>query len=112
MKLFFKKAKSAANRITCHPTAPYLMRSHFISSALGGHQFSATNRGIRAKFQRLETIVSVITETFWASPRQDPIIPVRGCQPTVLSDFLYSHALVSMKRIIVMSTDCGPGPMR
>lgn len=90
VKLFFKKARSAANRISCHPTAPYLMRSHFISRAPGGHHFSAANRGIHAKFQRGETIIPGITETFWASPRQDPVIQARGV--------LHSHVRASVTR--------------
>lgn len=46
------------------PQALHLMRNSFISSAPGGHQFLAANRAISGKFQRLETIVSVIIELF------------------------------------------------
>lgn len=91
------------------PRGPYLMRSHFISSAPGrSPALSSKSSCSRAKLQRPETIISVITKALWVSPRRDPSIPARGHLPTVLSDFLYSHARNMNNH---ESADRGPEPM-
>jgi hypothetical protein len=59
-KLFFKKAESAVNEISCHPLGPHLVRNHVISSAPQGHLFPTANRAISGKFWSPGTIICVI----------------------------------------------------
>ena len=92
--------------------APHLMKNHFIAPAPGGHQFSAVNRAISGKFQRLETIISVIIEPFWASPRL-PAEPAQRLPAHHLPGFLYSHVRTvrSIALIVTVGIDFRPDTM-
>lgn len=74
---FLKRQKVQLTGLAVTPQAPVLMRNHFISSAPRGHLFSAANQTISSKFQRLETIISVISEPFLVPSRQGPAVPAQ-----------------------------------
>lgn len=93
-----KRQKIQLTGLAVTPQAPHLMRNHFISSAPGGHQFSTANLVISGKFQRLGTIISMIVFFPGGTKARPSVLPAppppRGCQPTVLSNFLYAHMCV------------------
>lgn len=74
-KLFCKKAKRAANRISRHPAGPHLMRNHFTSAP-----FSAANPAISASFPRRAAVLAEMGEPFPVS-RASPVSPLRPPPP-------------------------------
>ena len=85
------------------------MRHHFIDPAPGGHQFSAVNRAISGKFQRLETIISVIIEPFQASPRL-PADPAQRLPDHCPAGFPYSHVRTVHSIALIITVGIGFRP--
>ena len=108
-RCFLKRQKVQLRGFAVTSWAPQLIRNHFIAPAPGHHQFSAATRAISGKFQRLETIISVIIEPFWTSPRP-PADPAQRLPAHCPAGFPYSHVHTVRSVALIMTVDIGFRP--